>query len=279
VTGALRVLVTGAGQRSIGLATAEALAGLGHEVVVTTRSAPVPGFDHHPLDLADRRSVVEFASWFGATYDGLDVLVNNAGVHLDLRGRWSAPELVDGQEVHWRTNYLGTVHLTRALLPQVLDARGRVVHVVSKLHARGRNEAFFSAFGDAVPYDSWTAYGTSKLALVHDAAALAERHRAQGLRAYAVHPGVVATGISGRGLETSPVLGRLHAGLAPLERALLSSPAKGARTTVHCATDPDAASGYYLRSAPADAAPQAGDTAARAALWARTEQWLKGAPA
>ena len=42
------------------------------------------------------------------------------------------------------------------------------MNVVSKLHARGRNEGLD---GHLTPYDSWAAYGTSKLALVHEARA------------------------------------------------------------------------------------------------------------
>lgn len=275
----MRVVVTGAGPDSIGLATARALSGQGHEVVVTTRGTPVDGFAWHPLDLADRDSVARFAAWFGQEYDGLDALVNNAGIHLDLRSRWREPQLLDGHEVHWRTNYLGTVQLTRLLLPTLLTgakARGeaRVVHVVSKLHARGSNEAFFTG---PDPYDSWVAYGTSKLALVHDAASLAERYGQDGLRAYSLHPGSVLTRVADRGLETSPLLARLRVLGRPLERRILSTPEEGARTTVHCVTDAGAASGYYRRGAPADPAPPAADRDARASLWARTEQWLEGA--
>ena len=104
------------------------------------------------------------------------------------------------------------------------------MHVVSKLHARGDAQMFWSNFGTGAEvdhkYDSWTAYGTSKLGLVHDAASLAERHGAPGLRAYSLHPGAVATGISGRGLENSPVLSQLHAVAAPLEKLVLLSPRK-----------------------------------------------------
>ena len=275
----MRCVVTGTGPGSIGLATAEALAAAGHEVLTSTRSAPTAGFAWHPLDLADRGSVTAFAGWVRER-GPVDVLVNNAGVHLDLRNSWKQPQLLDGQEVHWRTNYLGTVQLTRALLPSLLERAqetgdARVVHVVSKLHSRGRNDAYFSEFGDR--YSSWDAYGTSKLGLVHDAASLSQRYGDQGLRAYSVHPGAVATAISGRGLEGNPVLARLHALAAPLERLVLKSPAQGARTSVHCATDPDAEPGYYRGSRPAQPAPQAGDLAARVALLARTEQWLAGA--
>ncbi|MFL6107981.1 MAG: SDR family NAD(P)-dependent oxidoreductase [Marmoricola sp.] len=274
----MRYVVTGTGPGSIGLATAQALADAGHEVLTSTRSVPTAGFAWHSLDLADRASVAGFAAWVRSS-GPLDGLVNNAGVHLDLRNAWKQPQLVDGHEVHWRTNYLGTVDLTRALLPALLEraaATGdaRVVHVVSKLHARGRTDAYFSQFGDR--YHSWDAYGTSKLALVQDAAGLAEEYGAHGLRAYSLHPGAVATGISGRGLENSPVLKRLHAVAAPLERLFLKSPATGARTSVHCLTAPDAVSGYYDGERLKEPARQAGDLAARGALWARTETWLTG---
>ncbi|RNL79998.1 SDR family NAD(P)-dependent oxidoreductase [Nocardioides marmorisolisilvae] len=265
----MRIVVTGTGPGSIGLATAEALTAAGHEVGTSTRVN---------MDLTDRASVEAFAARVLDT-GPIDVLINNAGVHLDLRNTWKQPQVVDGHEVHWRTNYLGTVQLTRALLPALLEraaetGEARVVHVVSKLHARGRNDAFFSDFGDT--YSSWDAYGTSKLGLVHDAASLAERYGDVGLRAYSLHPGAVATGISARGMESSPVLKRLHALAAPLEKVFLKSPETGARTSVHCATAPDAVSGYYDQERLKEPARQAGDLEARAALWARTEEWLNG---
>src|SRR5690349_8541218 len=98
------VVVTGAGPGSIGLATARALADWGAEVVVSTRSKPVEApfigpSAWHPLDLADRASVQAFADWLLDRYaDRLDVLVNNAGIHLDLRSQWTEPQLVDGHE-------------------------------------------------------------------------------------------------------------------------------------------------------------------------------------
>lgn len=272
------VVVTGAGPGSIGLATARTLSEWGAEVAVSTRSEPVPGFAWHPLDLADRDSVRAFADWLLDRYDGrLDVLVNNAGVHLDLRSTWTEPQLVDGHEIHWRTNYLGTAHLTSRLLPALLATAARtgdarVVDVVSKLHARGTNAAMFDGLD---PYDSWAAYGTSKLALVHHAAELYRRHGEEGLRATSLHPGSVFTHIADAGLATSPALGRLRSLARPLERRILLTPDQGAQTTLHCVTDPDARHGYFRGCAPAEPSPDALDVVASQRLWDETQRWIE----
>jgi NAD(P)-dependent dehydrogenase (short-subunit alcohol dehydrogenase family) len=283
------VVVTGAGPESIGLATARSLADWGAEVVVTTRSTPVPPTSAsvgawHPLELADRASVATFAAWLLDRYDGqLDALVNNAGVHLDLRSRWSEPQLVDGHEIHWRTNYLGTAQLTRLLLPALLAraaqaGEARVVHVVSKLHQRGSNAALFGGVQSTgltdTPYDSWSAYGTSKLALVHDAAELHRRHGDDGLRAVSLHPGSVFTHIADRGLETSPVLGRLRNLGRPLERRMLLTPEQGAQTTLHCVADAEVRHGYFRRCAQTEPSADALDAVASGRLWDQTESWL-----
>jgi NAD(P)-dependent dehydrogenase (short-subunit alcohol dehydrogenase family) len=274
-------LVTGAGPGSLGEATAAQLRARGLRVLTTTRSCPVTA-DTHPLELASAGSVRALAAWLESATDRLDVLVNNAGIHLDLRSKWSEPQLVDGHETHWRTNYLGTAQLTRLLLPQLLSTAesaggARVVDVVSKLHARGRNEWLF---GGVTPYDSWAAYGTSKLALVHEAAEISRRYGPQGVHGYSLHPGSVYTHVADRGLETAPVLARLRKLAAPLERRSLLTPEQGARTTVFCATSPDAQpGGYHARSAPAEPSPEALDADVSRRLWDTTSAWVEASSA
>ncbi|MBM7518017.1 SDR family NAD(P)-dependent oxidoreductase [Nocardioides nitrophenolicus] len=262
---ARRAVVTGAGPRSIGRAVADALVAEGWDVAVTRRA---------DLDLTDRGSVAAFAASYAERADHLDLLVNSAGIHLDLGSRWTEPRLVDGLEIHWRTNYLGTVDLTTALLPLLLAAPApTVLHVVSQLHERGTTAQLL---GQPVAYDSWASYGTSKLGLVHHAALLADRYADHGLRALAVHPGAVSTNIADRGLETRPLLRRLRNLALPLERRTLMSPEESAAHLIRIATDPAAESGYYRKSRRLDPAPAACDVEARTELALATEAWLRG---
>jgi len=273
----MKVVVTGAGPESIGLATAVALRDLGHEVLVSTRSTPVDGFSWHPLDLADRGSVADFAAWVLASGDAPDALVNNAGIHLDLRARWTEPQLLDGHEIHWRTNYLGTMDLTEALLPALLERAEqtgdvRVVHVVSQLHARGRNRFLFDG---VEPYNSWKAYGTTKLALVHDAARLERTYGDRGLHAVSAHPGKVFTRIADGGLANSPVLSKLRSYARPLEKMILLTAEQGAETTVHVLTTDDLiGGGYYTKSTLTTPSPDALDTSVEDRLREQTTAWL-----
>jgi len=269
-------LVTGVAPGSLGQATADALREHGFRVLTTTRRCPV-GADTHPLELTSRDSVATLAAWLHETTRRLDVLVNNAGIHLDLRSTWSAPQLVEGDEVHWRTNYLGTAHLTRLALPLMLDTartvgEARVVNVVSKLHERGRNEGLD---GHLTPYDSWAAYGTSKLALVHEAAEIERRFGDRGVHGYALHPGALSTNIADRGLETAPLLQKMRKLLAPFERRALGSPQAGARTVLFCATSPEAqAGGYHRGGKPAAPSTEALDEEAARLLWEATDKWV-----
>ena len=286
-----QILVTGATPGSIGFETARILSSWGAAVTISTRShteaalqalrARQPGarFDGHPLDLSDAASVRRYADWFLQAHEAqLDVLVNNAGVHLDLLSQWKQPKLsADGHEIQWRTNYLGTMQLPHRLLP-ALQASGRrsgdarIVNVVSQLHARGSNEALFAPLQ---PYDSWVAYGTSKLALVHATRELQRRYAADHVQAYCLHPGAVFTGIAAKGLAGNPLLERARNSLAFVEAFFLMTPEEGAQTQVHCATRAALPGGlYYERCTPTLAAAAADDIGAAERLWDQTQSWI-----
>jgi len=278
------VIVTGASPGSLGFATARVLATWGANVVISTRAKAedaareiAPGVRGRTLDLTDASSVAAFARWYRGEHERLDVLVNNAGVHLDLRSTWTEPHLTpDGYEIHWRTNYLGTLQLTHLLLPLLTatarqQGEARVVNVVSKLHVRGRNEFLFAPLE---PYNSWNAYGQSKLALIHASNEIARRY--EDMRAYSVHPGSVYSHIADKGLDGHRVLAAARKALAPIERRMLLSPEQGAQTTVHCATAPVLESGYYRACELAPASGETHDRDVSRRLWDETEQWATG---
>ncbi|HQQ62377.1 MAG TPA: SDR family NAD(P)-dependent oxidoreductase [Pseudomonadales bacterium] len=284
------IIVTGASEGSLGFATAQILASWGAHVFISTRSDPsatvnalrkasggvVDGF---PLDLTNTASVNAFAAWYGNKHgERLDVLINNAGIHLDLRSEWKTPTLTaDGYEIHWRTNYLGTAQFTHALLPllqktaqQTGDAR--IVNVVSQLHSKGRNSALFAPLE---PYNSWRAYGTSKLALVHFTTALQQHFASEGLQAYCLHPGAVYTRIADKGLAGHFWIGLLRKLLAPVEALFLLSPTMGAQTSLYCATEKNLRGGhYYVDCTETPACADAQDTAVATRLWNETLAWI-----
>ncbi len=113
------------------------------------------------VDVASRASVLAFGRELRAREAQLHILVNNAGVWLDER-RTS----VDGIELTWATNVLGTFGVTRELLP-LLEATGkpgaaaRIVNVASGL-ARSLDLSDVELVTRG--YDGVTAYAQSKAA-------------------------------------------------------------------------------------------------------------------
>ena len=80
----------------------------GHAAVDEVRAAvPDAQVQLEELDLASLASVRGFADRFKATHDGLDLLINNAGVMAPPRRRTA-----DGFELQFGTNHLGHFALT-----------------------------------------------------------------------------------------------------------------------------------------------------------------------
>jgi NADP-dependent 3-hydroxy acid dehydrogenase YdfG len=125
-------VVTGASS-GIGAAAARALAEDGFQVVLGARRlerleelAAGVGGEAVALDVADPSSVEDFA----ARLPRCDVLVNNAG------GAHGLEPLGEADEGKWRTMYeanvLGTMRMTRALLPRLIaSGDGHVVSITS----------------------------------------------------------------------------------------------------------------------------------------------------
>ena len=150
------------------------------------------------LDLADLASVRGFAdAWSQAHPEGLDLLINNAGV-MAIPRRTTA----DGFEMQFGTNHLGHFALTGLLLPAlVARPRSRVVTVSSGAHRFGRMD-FDDLMGER-RYQRWRAYGQSKLANLLFTAELQRRLdlNAIPILALAAHPGYAATNLQNVGPE------------------------------------------------------------------------------
>ncbi|MFC4031069.1 oxidoreductase [Streptomyces polygonati] len=246
-----RLAVVTGGNTGLGLATARELARAGADVVLAVRStgrgaaaaadirqaAPRSRVDVHRLDLADLSSVRDFADRFLDEYPALDLLVNNAGIMATPR-RTTA----DGFEAQFGTNHLGHFALTGRLLPALAAATAaRVVTVSSLLHTLGRLD--FRDLQSKRHYGRVRAYANSKLANLLFTAELDRRSRAAGLslRAYAVHPGYVATSLLTTG---QPALLRT---LLAVPNALIAvRPATGALPTLCAATLPGLPGGTFL---------------------------------
>ena len=135
-------VVTGASS-GIGAATAARLAADGFDVVLGARRqdrlaslAESIGARALPLDITDQASVDAFA----AALDRVDVLVNNAGGAFDAKPVAEAD--LDSWARTYDVNVLGTVRLTKALLPALrASGAGDVLFVSSTAGAhllRGR---------------------------------------------------------------------------------------------------------------------------------------------
>ncbi len=227
------------------------------------------------LDLASLASVAAFAERMLAAHQGLEILVNNAGVMAPPTRQLTA----DGFELQFGTNFLGHFALTAHLLPALLRAGGgaRVVQVSSLAH-RGAAIAWGNLQGER-RYAAWRSYGQSKLAMLMFALELARRAAAQGwpLVSVAAHPGWAVTDIIANGPGAgAPGLREsiMQAGF----RLFGQSAADGARPIVYAATSPDAkAGGYYgpvgfqeIKGPPGRSRimPQAQDPEAGKRLWA-----------
>lgn len=128
-----RVAVVTGASSGIGAATAETLAGLGFHVVCVARRADridalatKLGGTAIVADVTDDTAVAAMAD----RLDRVDVLVNNAGGAKGLEPVADAD--LENWRWMWETNVLGTLRVTRALLPKlVASGDGLVVTVTS----------------------------------------------------------------------------------------------------------------------------------------------------
>lgn len=186
-------VVTGANS-GIGLALTKKLLAEGYRVIGTARSGQIDGLHHDhltviPLDVTDAASTDRAVARLGQLTNGIDLLVNNAGIAPDVMSM-AAP---DRQAFHdtFATNVDGTVFFTEPLLALLHDG-AQVVFITS-------NMGLPSNAGPNGP-----AYRLSKAAVNMYAAMLAQRVADRGIRVTPMHPGWVQTRLGGDSAPFTP---------------------------------------------------------------------------
>lgn len=261
------ILITGT-TNGIGRVTATELARQGHKIIMANRdrqkserlaeeivsetgNSQVELLD---LDLMSFDSVRECAAEFLKQHAKLDVLLNNAGMmaHEELL-------TADGFEAQFGVNNLAQLLLTAELLPALeAAAPSHVIFVTSMMHKFGKID--FDSFRGWQNYNANGSYGQSKLAMMLNAAELADRLRDKNIAVNTLHPGAVVTGIID--------------GYSPLMKffikLMFTTPEKGAKTSIHLAgMDPASTptGKYFVSSKEAKPGKQLADEALRERLW------------
>ncbi|HTR70609.1 MAG TPA: SDR family NAD(P)-dependent oxidoreductase [Mycobacteriales bacterium] len=290
-------VITGA-TSGLGLESARALASAGASVVLAGRgeerlahalatvraAAPDATLAAVELDLTSIAGVRGAARRVREEIDAIDILMNNAGVMFT-----PFEHTADGFELQFGVNHLGHFEWTRRLLPMIAGrSGGRVVNVSSGGHAIADIDLADPNW-ERRPYDKFAAYGASKTANILFTVALDARLAAGGVRANAVHPGMVATSLA-RYMEPGDVerlmKGRSSAagasgGAAPTRLPVLTPP-EGAATQVWAAVADELSDvgGAYLADCAVspDVKPYAVDPERGEALWRRSEELCAALP-
>ncbi|KAM0331270.1 hypothetical protein ACHAQA_002940 [Verticillium albo-atrum] len=200
------VLITGA-NTGIGLAVARQLAALpNYHVIIGSRSAEAGSaaadalkadgllVSSVQLDLTSDDSINAAAAHIESSHGRLDVLVNNAGVLLDVAAAHSGLPTRDLYNQTFGPNVIGTACVTDAMLPLLRKAAlPRIVFVSSRMGslAESLNENTMYYATDYKVYDA------SKAAVNLLAIEYARILKDVGGKSNAVCPGLVSTKLTG----------------------------------------------------------------------------------
>ncbi|NHN34527.1 SDR family NAD(P)-dependent oxidoreductase [Paenibacillus agricola] len=285
-------IVTG-GHGGIGLETTRVLSNAGATVIVGARDinkaqdklSTMKNVEVIHLDLADPKSIDQFAADILKSNRALDILINNAGVA-------NPPVIKDarGFDTHFATNHLGHFQLTARLWEALIKSgNSRVITLSSISHMLGPIDLSDLNFTKR-PYDKDISYGESKTACSLFAVELDKRGKEHGIRAFAVNPGAILTGLTRHLTDEELAAWGVRRG----ENSEFISPEgfksaeQGAATSIWCAVSPllEGKGGVYCENCdiaaivPADSKLMTGvrewaiDQTAAEMLWTVSEDLL-----
>jgi NAD(P)-dependent dehydrogenase (short-subunit alcohol dehydrogenase family) len=177
-----RWVVTGS-SRGIGLAIARLAAQRGHRVAVLARGEGVVNVAQElgeltlpiRVNICDADATKAAIDGIAQRWNGIDVVVNNAGLH---RGGLLQSLPIEHWDEVLKTNLFGPFHVVRAALPHMSEGAS-IVNIGAVIGLRG--------FAGDVPY------AASKAGLIGFNQALAIEMARRGIRVNLVIPGVIAT--------------------------------------------------------------------------------------
>ena len=243
------IFLTG-GSLGIGAVVAEKCAEAGARLIIASRTEKdlksvtaklnkISPKDHRftTLDVSDKKSVHKAAEWVKNEFGHLDGLVNCAGVYGSIGplNEIDIQEFVDAVNI----NFLGTVFTCHYFAPLLSGRNAKIVN--------------YSGGGAATPFPNFSAYATSKTAVVRLSENLAEEYRPLGIAVNVIAPGFVVTRLHEKTLK----LGE-KAGGAFLEKTKAEianggvPPEKAANLTVFLLSDASAGINGKFLSAPWD---------------------------
>lgn len=275
------VVITGA-TSGIGYYTAKKFAAMGSHVIMINRSLDKSKavadeifktygcqIDYFVADLSSLEDIKRVGHFLLHLEQPIDVLIHNAGVHLEKR-----KETSDGLEVNFVVHYLCPLIMTHMLLPKYRkDQRGRILLVSSEAYR-------FAAWGLDLEDLQWVkrkytglkAYGSNKLAQILSMHQLSDALAPYHTTINAMHPGMVRTD---SGKDNSPFYQWYKRNL--LDK--ISSTADiSAEAIYYLGTSSELSTSrnlFFHLTTPETLAPPAQDTEAAEALWLKTQEILK----
>lgn len=197
-----------------------------------TKDLPNAKIDIRKLDLGSLSSIQSFTEGVKASYDHLDILINNAGV---MACPFSKTE--DDFEIQMGTNHLGPFALTGLLMPLLKKTQAsRIVSTSSIAHKQGDID-FEDINWAGREYVTNKAYGDSKLANLYFTYELARRLKddPEAPTVTAAHPGWTSTDLQRHSLR-----------FRILNPIFSQKVDQGTLPTLRAATDENAHSGDYF---------------------------------
>jgi 3-oxoacyl-[acyl-carrier protein] reductase len=226
-------LITGGG-RGIGAAVAQAFARAGADLVLLSRTASEVqhvaeeteslGVKALPLvaDVSCYQDVERAVSAALSKFGRIDILINSAGIYGPIG------LLIENDIESWQRtiqiNLMGTVFCLHAVLPHMISRRKGVV-------------INFSGGGAVSPFPRFSAYSTSKAAVVRLTETVAAEVREFNIRVNAIAPGPVNTGLLDQVLEAGERAGKEFLAKAREQKETGGTPPeKGAELAVFLAS-------------------------------------------